>query len=586
MSLGSAPAVKAVTMEVSNPLSELLWVTSPALIQLRALQQSLYDKAYQEAHSIVGGSSRAILAYSEKFERSLPRRFTRTNQLELLEALKRHRFVLYGDFHTLRQSQRGLLRLLRAYVEKQKTNKVVIALEMFKAVDQDDLDGYLAGRIPEDQFLEGVNYRGEWGFPWANFKMILDFARARKLPVVGINSENAGRDTLALRDRFAAQQLADAADRYPDHRIVCLIGEYHLADAHLPKALGAELKRRGSKGTLLRILNNVDQYYFQLSRETSHASTEHLRLRKDFFCIMNTPPWMKWQSFSIWEEMRHGGHAAAVEPDGEMELDPYNEEAFDVDYQFLHFVRNLASFMSLNIDASDMESFHIHFSPDGDFLRDLTRDGTVTVAEAGRMVGRASVDGVYFLSRANTVLLTDISINNLAEAAGQYLHRLLTGFDDGALPSTSAAEEFYRRLLKSAVGMVASKILNPRRKCRELHHYRQLVRPAVKGRPGATADKRQTASAILRFDRWLTLRLAGEEPDAVVAPPRPIIQLDHETNFEVSRCIGQMLGVALYKKVIANKQPASKIRRLFKRQIGEPAALWAEVHQLYRLMKP
>ena len=88
-------------------------MNSPTLTQLRQLQHSLYEKAYKEAHSIVAGNSRTILAYSEKFQKSLPVRCARATQADLLSALKQHRFVLYGDFHTLRQSQRGLLRLLR-----------------------------------------------------------------------------------------------------------------------------------------------------------------------------------------------------------------------------------------------------------------------------------------------------------------------------------------------------------------------------------------------------------------------------------------------------------------------------------------
>ncbi len=560
---------------------------SPALAQLRQLQQSLYEKAYKEAHSIVAGTSRAILSYSVKFEKSLPRRFVRTTQAELLDAFRRHRFVLYGDFHTLRQSQRGLLRLLRAYVEKRKSHKLVLALEMFKAIDQDFLDGYLAGRIPESEFLDAINYAGEWGFPWPNFKMILDFARARKLPVIGINTENAGRDTLAARDKFAARRLAWAAERYPDHKVVCLIGEYHLADGHLPRALAAELGRRGQKGPTLRVLNNVDQYYFDLNREPSYASTEYLRMRKDFFCVMNSPPWMKWQSFSFWEELRSGGASQVADAEGgiDQDLDLYTEETFDVDYQFLHFVRNLAGFLQLKIDASDMESFHIHYSPGGDFLRDLTLDGTVASGEAERMIGRAIVDGVHFLSRTNTVLLTNISINNLAEAAGQYLHTLITGFDD-ALGGTSA-EAFYRRVFKSAIGMIASKILNPRRKCMELHNFRQLVRRVggTTGSGAASDGKRQLARGVLRFDRWMELRLANPSAAGVAAAPPPaLLRLDKERDYELSRAIGQMLGFNLYKKVIANKEPPSRIRRTFRKALPGYEALWSEIAGLYGLL--
>ena len=559
-------------------------VTSPALAQLRQLQRALYERAYAEAHAIVAGPSKTILAYSAKFHKSLPRRFQKATQADLIEEIRRHRLLLYGDFHTLRQSQRGLLRLLRAYVERQKTNKVVIALEMFKAIDQDTLDSYLGGAITEEEFLASVSYGTDWGFPWANFKMILDFARNRKLPVIGINTENAGRDQLPERDRFAARRLVWAAEAYPDHKIFCLIGEYHLADSHLPKLLASEAKRRGAALQVLRVLNNVDQYYFDMTRDSGHLSTEYLRLKKGFYCVMNSPPWMKWQSFSIWEEMRHAmAQGSLRDDDFGGDLDLYNEDSFDVDYQFLAFVRHLAGFLGMKVDGGELESFHIYFSPDGDFMVPLTEDGGLKVDEAERVIGRALTDGAFFHSRTKTVLVADISINNLAEAAGQYLHAVFTGFDDGG---GAPAEDFYRRILKAAIGLISSKILNPRRQCLELHHFRRLIRRDLnRSGKAAKTPKLRIAHAVLRFDRWMSLRLAAANP-AYAAAPRGVIQLDQETDYEVSRAIGQLLGLTLYKKVIANKEPTSRLRRLFRHRGESPDKLMGEIAALYRLVSP
>lgn len=558
-------------------------VASPALTQLYQLQRSLYEKAYEEAHAIVAGTSRTILSYSAKFEKSLPQKFQRTTQADMLDAVKQRRFLLYGDFHTLRQSQRGLLRLMRSYTERQRTTKVVIALEMFKAIDQDSIDAYLAGNMPEVEFLDAVSYQSEWGFPWQNFRMILDFAKARGLPVIGINTENAGRDSLLQRDKYAARCLVDAAERYPDHKVMCLIGEYHLADGHLPKALSHEMRRRRVNGGILRVLNNIDDYYFLLKKTAAHNSTEYLRLRKDFYCIMNSPPWMKWQSFSMWEEMRHVSSQYDQDGETDPDLDLHTEDTYDIDYQFLHFAKNLAGFLGLKIDASDIESFHVLYSPDADFYEDLTEDLAVDPKEAHRMVQRASLDGVYFLGRSNTVLLTYISINNLAEAAGQYLHRVLTGFDDMV---DDPPEDFYRRVVKSAIGMIASKILNPRRKCRELHHFRQFLRRHRGQRLTDQASRRRTtANGVLKFDRWIREQLEAKGADGeAVTVHKAFVLLDRSSHFELSRELGQMLGFALYKKVIANKEPAIRLRRLFKAKVGSSTAAWKEVAELYETM--
>jgi len=558
-------------------------MTTSAVTQLRQLQRSLYEKAYAEAHAIGGSESRAMLSYSAKFERSLPKTFEHSTLASLIDDMRRHRYVLYGDFHILRQSQRGLLRLIRSYGERLRTNKMVIALEMFKARDQDYIDAYLAGRLTEQQLLAQVNYHEEWGFPWPNFRMILDYARARKLPVIGINTDNGGRDTLAVRDRYAAERLCDAATRFPEHKIFCLIGEFHLADQHLPKALAAEQKRRDAVSSVLRVVNNVDRYYFELQRESAANSTEYLQLKKSFYCVMNSPPWMKWQTFAMWEEMRHSGLGSATDDDGDADpdLDLLTEDTFDVDYQFFQFVKNLAGFLGLKIDSSDLESFRIHFSRDGDFFADFGEDDRFDEAESNRLIERASIDGVHFVCRSKTVLLTDVSINNLAEAAGQYLQTLLTGFDD----STGAiGHDFLRRIIKSAVGMIASKILNPRRKCLELHHHKQIAR-RYKGQrlTGAASSKREIASAVMKFDKWIVARLLDAD-DGSPEAPRGLVILDRRSHYQLSREIGQMLGFGLYKKVIAGKVPAARMKRLFKKKAQTPGTAWAEICGLYRLM--
>jgi uncharacterized iron-regulated protein len=569
-------------------------MTSPALIQLSQLQQALYDKAYREAHAIVAGTSKTLLAYSEEFEQSLPRRFKRTTLTDLLERVRDARFVLYGDFHTLRQSQRGLLRLLRAYSDKQRTNKIVLALEMFKAADQKLIDAYLAGKLPEAEFLEKVNYEAAWGFPWKNFKMVLDFAATRGMPVIGINSANAGKDDLATRDKFAAGELLDAAERWPDHRIVTLIGEYHLADQHLPKALSLALKKRKIAGgaAVVRVLNNVDPYYFQLQAQIALASTEYLKLKKDFYCIMNSPPWMKWHSFSMWEEMRHAGQAqpddseggsGEADQDNELDMDLHTEDTFDVEWQFMQFVHSVATFLRLKLDENDVENFHVHFAPDGDFLEQLTSDGEVEEKVAQKVVERASMDGVYFLAKSKRVLLTQVSINNLAEGAGQYLHTLASGFDDS---TPDDADRFLRKVLKSAVGMIASKVLNPRRKCLELRHYRQLLKRAKADAHRPAANLRlETVEALVKFDQWMRGRIGGADvPPPFASVPKSFLEADEATAYELSREIGKLLGYSLYKQVLASKEPPTRIKRLFRRKIDGAPAAWHEVAGLYKMV--
>ena len=100
-------------------------MAAPALQQLRQLQRTLYEQAYAEAISIVGEQSRNLILYSTQFEKSLPDSFDHSTLTALLETLRKKQYVLFGDFHTLRQCRRGFLRLLRSYIERLKNKKIM-----------------------------------------------------------------------------------------------------------------------------------------------------------------------------------------------------------------------------------------------------------------------------------------------------------------------------------------------------------------------------------------------------------------------------------------------------------------------------
>jgi uncharacterized iron-regulated protein len=541
----------------------------------------LYQKAYEEAHSVVGTSSQNIIEYSTKFQQSLTKSFRITTQATLIQDIKQNRIVLYGDFHTLRQSQRGLMRILRAYCDKMRTNKVVLTLEMFRARDQWLLDAYLKDQLTDSELLERVNYDRDWGFPWQNFKMLLDFAKARQLVVLGINTDQAGRDDLKTRDQFAANIIATAARQFPGHKIFCLIGEYHLANDHLPKALTQTLRANKIKPELLRIVNNVDHYYFKLQQESVHHLTEYLQLKKNFYCVMNSPPWMKWHSFSLWEEMRYAGAYDAVtsDEDYDADIDFFTEDSFDVDYQLHQFIVNISRFLKLKLDESDLQAYQICHSRDGDFYAALSEYNEQIPGDVDRFIERATMDGVFFIPSTRSILLSQVSVNNLAEAAGQFLHTRASGPEP---MDQSLTERFYRHIIRSAVGMIAAKIMNPRRKCMELHNYKRY-RSRYKGMRliGRENERRELAKAVLTFDTWIRKKITAENT-AICDPPKDLLEMNFRMSYQLSREIGQMLGYAIYKKVMLNTLPASRLRRLFIKPTRTPNSLWAEVVNFYQ----
>jgi hypothetical protein len=132
--------------------------------------------------------------------------------------------------------------------------------------------------------------------------------------------------------------------------------------------------------------------------------------------------------------------------------------------------------------------------------------------------------------------------------------------------------------------MMASKILNPKRKCMELTHYRQLVK-RIKGRrdTGITYNKRRTAQAIVRLDDHIQ-NLVMNGVEELIPPPRSILALDRQLSYSLSRDLGQTLGFNVYKKVISDKAPHSLLKHLFRQRIVTPDDLWHEIVGMYQLL--
>ena len=539
--------------------------------ELQKLHESLYRRAHADANALGAGPTGKLLRYAQDFERSLPPSFSRSENAQLIETIMRRRIVLFGDFHTFKQTQRALLRLLRELLAVTPRPKIVLALELLKNRYQKQLESYMAGETSEEEFLQAVNYSREWGFPWAHYKPLIELARDHMIPVVCVNSDHPGPRSLELRDQTCARLLANASEEYPDHIVFCLIGEYHLADNHLPATLWNELARRDSDAAtpLMRILCNVDRYYFDLEGDgRALGSTEVLRLKRDFYCILNSPPWMKWQSFALWEEMRTGFPGSVEHADVGLDTDDdhADDDAFDVDFQFLGLAQTLSSFLGLNIPKKELVKFHTQFSPPAEFTTESLRTAGYSKSDVNQMVERAALEGYYFDCRTKTLLITTVSINNLAEAAGQYLLALGAAFvEDGK----SAPDEFSRNALKHAAGIIGSKILNPRRKTKDHAFHVNYIEQTVRRRLlGYAKIRRQVSREVLlaleSFDALLAVWEAGRPSREVSS----LLKTENLSRGEVSSDFGRILGAGLYAGVMRNRIPADWIKNLFRCQFS------------------
>ena len=555
--------------------------------KLQKLHESLYRRAHADANALGAAPAGKLLRYAQDFERSLPASFTRIENSEMIETILRRRIILFGDFHTFKQTQRALLRLLRDILAVTPRPKIVLALELLKSRYQRQLESFMSGEISEEEFLQEVNYSREWGFPWHHYKPLIELARDHMIPVVCVNSDHPGPRSLEMRDGTCARLLANASEEYPDHIVFCLIGEYHLADNHLPATLWNELARRDSDAAtpLMRILCNVDRYYFDLDGSGKPlGSTEVLRLKRDFYCILNSPPWMKWQSFALWEEMRTGfpGSIEHADSGADADDDHGDDDAFDLDFQFLGLAKTLSSFLGLDLTKRDLVKFHSQFSPTAEFATEALISAGYSKRDVAVMVESAALEGYYFDCKSRTLLITTVSINNLAEAAGQYLLALGSGFVEGA---GSEAERFSKNALKRAAGIIGSKILNPRRKTKDHAFHINYLEQTVRRRLlGYARIRRQVSRAVLLALGTYDSLIGAWESSRPSQDVTALLKTENLSRGEVSADFGRVLGAGLYAGVMRNRVPADWIKSLFRYKITEDRPASVFIGDLVRIV--
>ncbi|RPH38375.1 MAG: PDZ domain-containing protein, partial [Desulfobulbaceae bacterium] len=100
------------------------------------------------------------------------------------------RVIFVGETHTSMADHRLQLRVIEAL--HQKNSDLAIGMEMFPTASQTALDEYTLGHTSMDErsFLKASRYFQVWRQDYRNYREIINFARAKRLPIVGLNLEN------------------------------------------------------------------------------------------------------------------------------------------------------------------------------------------------------------------------------------------------------------------------------------------------------------------------------------------------------------------------------------------------------------
>ncbi|MFO1463712.1 MAG: ChaN family lipoprotein [bacterium] len=501
--------------------------------ELIKIQKQIFRKNQKIIEESILVSEQGFAKYEQNYLKRVQGFRSIAEVPELKAALNQAEWIYIGDYHTNRQSQRALLRLLKVLIAQ--TDQFVLCLEFLQRRHQPHADRYLQGKISLSRFLQLINLRKHFYFDlWENFEPIFDFAKYYQLGIYGIEAAPFGAG-LKKRDEAMAKTLAEIHALYPAFKKIVFVGDLHIAPENLPKQVAKVLGREYRAERELYLYQNSERIYWKLAEAQLEDKVELVRLDDKSFCLMNTPPIVWQQSYLNWLE---------------------NEEG-EIDYQdpkhsFLDLAERIARFLGIKLPKSKDE-VEVFTCGDLSFLERLKEDPDFSPRERRMIQKQVELSESYYIPKRKWAYLANVSLNHAAEEAAHFIRHLVAG-DEFPRHHEDA---FYANVLHEAIGFFGSKIINQKRKCMRVEDFQSLIEYFKKVRvPRDRTFEFEVAHMVIevkkRERRGLPVANAGE------------IYRRHEVFFGVTHALGYMLGEILYHAMLQGKFSKREIGRLFR----------------------
>jgi hypothetical protein len=517
--------------------------------ELIELQEELLKETIDELRESWGKFTPGMKKYYREFKKETTK-FSKNSDIgELIEKVLKSDIVYSGDYHTLGQSQSAHLKILSEILKNRKD--IVIGLEMVYMADQELMDQYVRGELVESEFLEKSKYYEKWGFDWKNYKPILQFAIKNGLEIIGLNYPAYNiPNPLYIRDKKAAEVIARISAENPEKLIFVIFGDMHVASIHLPREVKLQLEKRNVRRKDLIIFQNIDEIYFRLVKEDMENKVDVVMLNKKTYCIMNTTPYIKYQSRIHWcENMDY--YVCKFYDIGIDKSSSGDDVIFEDDVDELMNIITKYFFLS----KDNLPDFEV-YSYDSKILFDRIRENDIDMKSF--KVNIKLLDSFY-INKPPIICLGRPNTNHMAEQATIFLYYINSLFDELNL---APIDLFFARIIINALGFLGSKLINPKRKCSRLRDYELfLERYRHKRLQGKLEKQRLVSNGIFRhyeillseidFDKWNYKKFTVQS------------EIDRTTNGLLSKAIGQILGENLFYAILQELTSRKEIRKLF-----------------------
>ncbi|MEC9476182.1 MAG: ChaN family lipoprotein [Planctomycetota bacterium] len=529
----------------------------PARIRLLQLQRRLADEARQEIEASFDDPTGSLSSWRNTYQQATKGSINPISLKEIARQASRCDVIYFGDYHSLRESQKGPLRVIEKLLELGK--KVVLCSEAFHIDSQPAVDRWVAMEITEEQLLSQSNWDQRWGFPWRNYSLQMSFFKDQKLPIVALNSDHeVVGDSFAAREKIAAMRIIETMTEHPDAILAVVFGDLHVAPDHLP----AQVSRLATESSLdtpsqITIFQNVDRVYWELAETEQEQQVKAVQIGEDRYCLMNTTPLVKFQSYLNWQF----NEAELEESEGVLNLPSISSSIMtDQIWMLIETIREY-----LGIEATGLDGYTVHTSRDLDLLDRLQNQHQLDESEMELVRTQLEKEESCYLPRVQIIVLGNLSIRHATEEATHHMNFVLCNDKQ----RNSAPEDcFFEAALRETIGYIGTKIIDHKRTCldtKELESFaQQLQKKTLSPLMSATLQSVEDSLRYIEEEkRWLAG--GGNRPDHLKMSSR-----NTDIVSGTAHAIGYRLGEYIYRSLVAGTLARSELRELFKTSLYGP----------------
>ncbi|MBC7371452.1 MAG: hypothetical protein H7326_07805, partial [Bdellovibrionaceae bacterium] len=289
------------------------------------------------------------------------------------------------------------------------------------------------------------------------------------------------------------------------------------------------------KKKIFRLFQNSEKIYFQLLEKELESTVDVVELGKDSFCLLNVPPWVKWQNYLMYLEQTYdlGLHD--------------DEDSIDYTDHISNYVKIISEELGKPLSCDDLS---VYTAQDQQLWAKL--QAHFNAKELAWLEALIEEESSFYIPELSIGYLARPTVNHAATLAAKYVH---AKWSHSTKSFFEIPKDFLRQIWIEGLAYFGSKVINHKRKTDTVAD----LRAALTSR-GVTGSAKEP----------LMLALHQKMQDLMAVSNRPQLRTPFLPKKKASyllagRLLGGMMGERLYgayrKKLLSKGTLTSFLRK-------------------------